>query len=56
LEKFAPRAIILDVRLRSEDTWQILADLKKNPATREIPVLIASSIEDQGKAIHHRRQ
>lgn len=52
LEKFMPRAIILDVRLRSEDTWQLLADLKKNPATREIPVMIASSIEDQAKANH----
>jgi len=52
LERLRPRVIILDVVLRSEDSWRFLADLKKDARTREIPVVIASTIEDQAKAFH----
>jgi len=52
LETISPRVIILDVVLRSEDSWRLLAELKKNSHTRGIPVLIASTIEDQAKAFH----
>jgi signal transduction histidine kinase/DNA-binding response OmpR family regulator len=52
LERIRPKAIILDVVLRAEDSWRLLADLKENAATRDIPVMIASTIEDQAKAFH----
>jgi signal transduction histidine kinase/DNA-binding response OmpR family regulator len=52
LEGMLPRIIILDVVLRSEDTWRLLAELKKTPRTRDIPVLMVSTIEDQAKAFH----
>jgi signal transduction histidine kinase/DNA-binding response OmpR family regulator len=52
LEKFSPRAAILDVRLRSEDSWRLLAELKQSTRTRDIPVVIVSTIEDQAKAFH----
>ena len=52
LEAIRPRVIILDVVLRSEDSWRLLAELKTNPGTRDIPVIIASTIEDQAKAFH----
>ncbi len=54
LDRIQPRAVVLDVMLRSEDTWAFLAGLKKDTATREIPVLVVSTIEDQGKAFHLR--
>jgi CheY-like chemotaxis protein len=38
--------------LRSEDSWRFLARLKQEAHTRDIPVLIASTIEDQAKAFH----
>jgi signal transduction histidine kinase/CheY-like chemotaxis protein len=52
LETIQPRAIVLDIMLRSEDSWSFLAQLKKAVHTRAIPVLIASSIEDQAKGYH----
>ena len=48
----SPKVIILDVVLRSEDSWRLLADLKQDARTRDIPVMIASTIEDQAKAFH----
>ena len=52
LERVQPRAIVLDIVLRSEDTWGFLVKLKEDPQTRNIPVLVASTIEDQPKAFH----
>jgi signal transduction histidine kinase/DNA-binding response OmpR family regulator len=52
LERIRPRAIVLDVVLRAEDSWKFLAALKQDTRTRDIPVLIASTIEDQAKAFH----
>ena len=52
LEKVQPRAIVLDIVLRSEDTWGFLARLKEDSRTRDIPVIVASTVEDQAKAYH----
>jgi signal transduction histidine kinase/CheY-like chemotaxis protein len=52
LERLRPRVIILDVVLRAEDSWRFLAGLKHDVRTRDIPVLISSTIEDQAKAFH----
>ncbi len=46
-----PRAVLLDILLRGEDSWRWLADLKNNPATAAIPVLIATNMEDERKAL-----
>jgi CheY-like chemotaxis protein len=52
LEGVKPSAIILDLVLRSEDTWAFAAKLKQTPHTKDIPVVVISSIEDQAKAFH----
>ncbi|MGA2113793.1 MAG: ATP-binding protein [Bryobacteraceae bacterium] len=52
LERIRPRAIILDIVLRSEDSWRFLADLKRDANTQDIPVIVASTVEDQAKAFH----
>ncbi len=52
LERIRPCVIILDLVLRSEDSWKFLAELKQEARTRDIPVVIASTIEDQAKAFH----
>jgi CheY-like chemotaxis protein len=49
IERIPPRVIVLDIILRSEDTWQFLARLKEEPRTKHIPVIVASTIEDQSK-------
>jgi CheY-like chemotaxis protein len=52
LDKLSPKAVVLDVMLRSEDSWRLLAEIRQEPGTRNIPVLIVSTIEDQAKAFH----
>jgi CheY-like chemotaxis protein len=44
-------AIVLDVLLPDESAWQWLAELKSQEATKKIPVLIVSSVEDPRKAM-----
>ena len=52
LDQIEPVAIVLDIVLRSEDTWAFMAALKKDPRTAGIPVIVASTIEDQAKGFH----
>jgi signal transduction histidine kinase/DNA-binding response OmpR family regulator len=52
LETFRPAAILLDIVLRGdEDGWSLLSDLKSNPQTSEIPVLVVSNLDDPQKAL-----
>ncbi len=51
LSNVTPVAIVLDIALRGEDSWSFLADLKGRPATQGIPVVVATSVDDQGKAM-----
>jgi PAS domain S-box-containing protein len=44
-----PFAITLDIMMPGYDGWQVLNDLKSDPATRDLPVVICSIIEDQEK-------
>ncbi len=52
LERVRPVVIILDVVLRSEDTWAFLARLKTDEQLKDIPVLVASTVEDRNKGFH----
>lgn len=52
LDRVRPAVIILDIILRAEDSWAFLARLKNNDSTRDIPVLVASTIEDRNKGFH----
>ena len=42
-------AIILDILLRGEETWQFLTELKADPETRAIPVIVATEVDEEGK-------
>jgi len=42
---YKPVAILLDIQLPVKDGWQVMEELKANPATRPIPVHIMSSLE-----------
>jgi signal transduction histidine kinase/DNA-binding response OmpR family regulator len=50
LTRIKPRAVLLDILLRGEDSWRWLADLKQNPAMSDVPVIIATNMEDERKA------
>jgi signal transduction histidine kinase/CheY-like chemotaxis protein/CHASE3 domain sensor protein len=43
--QYKPLAILLDIQLPVKDGWQVMEELKSNPATRPIPVHIMSSLE-----------
>jgi CheY-like chemotaxis protein/HAMP domain-containing protein len=48
--EYRPDAIILDVRLPVQDGWQVLEHLKRNSATRHIPVHIVSGAVDEERS------
>src|SRR5262249_4172670 len=51
LKAMRPKAIILDILLRGEDTWELLADLKRDDATKDIPLVVVSTVDDERKGI-----
>jgi signal transduction histidine kinase/DNA-binding response OmpR family regulator len=46
--RLEPAAVILDVLLPRVNGWEVLAQLKSDPATSAIPVVIVSMIDEQG--------
>jgi signal transduction histidine kinase/CheY-like chemotaxis protein len=49
LVRVRPQAIILDILLPGRDSWAFLAALKSQDATKDIPVLVVTTVEDQRK-------
>ena len=48
---FRPKAIILDVLLQGEHSWDFLRDLKSGPATRDVPVYVITVVDNREKAL-----
>ena len=48
---FRPLAIVLDVLLQGEHSWDLLRDLKKDPATQSIPVYVITVVDNRQKAL-----
>ena len=51
LEEFKPMAIVLDVLLQGEHSWQLLQELKQNASTKDIPVFVVTVVENESKAM-----
>ena len=49
LSTIRPKAVILDILLDGDDAWSFLSRLKNDPATKNIPAIIVTTIEDQQK-------
>jgi len=45
-----PAAIVLDIMLDGETSWQFLADVKQDPSTADIPVLVVTVTNKEQKA------
>jgi signal transduction histidine kinase/CheY-like chemotaxis protein len=45
-----PAAVVLDIMLEGETTWDFLAELKRDPATSEVPVLVVTVTSKAQKA------
>jgi CheY-like chemotaxis protein len=50
IEEFSPQVILLDVMMPSCDGWQILGQLRENPATSHIPLVICSILPQESLA------
>ena len=49
LSQELPVAIVLDVVLEEENTWNFLADVKRDPRTQHVPVLVVT-VSEKGEA------
>jgi signal transduction histidine kinase/putative methionine-R-sulfoxide reductase with GAF domain len=50
-QEVQPQAILLDVFLPGGSGWKVLEDLKKDPTTRHIPVIICSLLDERERAL-----
>jgi signal transduction histidine kinase/CheY-like chemotaxis protein len=51
LGSFRPVAIILDVLLQGEHSWELLQDLKRSAPEKNIPVFVVTVIDNREKAL-----
>jgi signal transduction histidine kinase/CheY-like chemotaxis protein len=50
LREVRPLAIVSDVLLNGENTWDFLQDIKTDASTRDIPVFVVTIVENEAKA------
>ena len=50
MTKHRPSAIVLDVMLEGDSSWGFLAEVKNNPETQDIPVLVVTVTNREDKA------
>ena len=51
LESMLPAAIILDLRLGDAECWDLLVRLKRDDATRTIPLVVVSALDARDKSL-----
>ncbi|MDB4946080.1 MAG: luxQ4 [Labilithrix sp.] len=50
LRRTKPAAIVFDVMLEGETTWQLVEEIKKNPDTADIPLMVVTVVDRSEKA------
>ena len=51
IETIHPAVVMLDVMMPQVDGWELLAAIKSNPATRDIPVIVCSVLKSPALAL-----
>lgn len=51
LRDFRPTAVVLDVLLQGEHSWELLQELKQDSPTRNIPIFVVTVVDNQEKAL-----
>ncbi|MEP0804042.1 MAG: GAF domain-containing protein [Chloroflexota bacterium] len=49
VKEINPFAVTLDIMMPNVDGWSVLTDLKSDPATRDVPIIICSIVEQTDK-------
>ncbi|HSQ40430.1 MAG TPA: response regulator, partial [Anaerolineales bacterium] len=52
VRQLKPFAVTLDIMMPGYDGWHVLNDLKSNPETRDVPVIVCSIVEEQEKGFN----
>jgi CheY-like chemotaxis protein len=52
IESIRPAVVMLDVMMPQVDGWELLAAIKSNPATRDIPVIVCSVLKSPDLALN----
>ena len=52
IKELNPFAVTLDIMMPNIDGWMVLADIKSDPATRDVPVIICSIVEQSDKGFN----
>jgi CheY-like chemotaxis protein len=52
IETIRPAVVMLDVMMPRVDGWELLAAIKNNPATRDIPVIVCSVLKSPALALN----
>ena len=50
-KRLKPYAITLDVMMPEKDGWQVIRELKADPETKDIPVVMCTIVSDKGKGL-----
>lgn len=50
LREFRPAAVLMDILLHDESTWTLLAEMKSSLSTRDIPIIVATVVDNRAKA------
>ena len=51
LLQMRPIAVVLDILLSGSESWYFIGELKANPATREIPVIVVSMLDEPERGL-----
>ena len=50
-KRLKPYAITLDVMMPEKDGWEVIRELKADPETKDIPVVMCTIVSDEGKGL-----
>jgi signal transduction histidine kinase/CheY-like chemotaxis protein len=50
--KMKPLAITLDILMPQKDGWEVLYELKADPVTRDIPIIILTIVDQKARGFH----
>jgi CheY-like chemotaxis protein len=51
IRQVQPSAVLLDLRLPGVDGWEVLRQIRSDPDTDEVPVIIASILDEKSRGM-----
>jgi CheY-like chemotaxis protein len=51
VRRMSPDAVVLDLQLPRKDGWEVLAEIKRDPATAHIAVVVTSIVDDRPRGL-----